>query len=124
MIRILSDVDTAAFLRRHPEITADPDIIPTWGLRVSEGQKDYVVVLPRAGQYAGRIRVMDATVFDPETGERLDPTLADETALNRIIRSVVEGTAESFPEIADVLVKVAIWAGVAFLAYQLILNRK
>jgi hypothetical protein len=123
MIRILSDAETAAFLGRHPEIRPDPDIIPTWGLRVTEGQKDYVVALPRAGQYAGRIRVMDATVYDPETGERLDPTIADETTINRIIRSVVEGTAEAIPDIADTLVKIAIWIGVGFLAYKLILDR-
>jgi hypothetical protein len=57
---------------------------------------------------------MDATVYDPETGERLDLTIADETTINRIIRSIVEGTAEAIPDIADTLVKIAIWVGVGF----------
>ena len=124
MIRILSDADAAAFLSRHPTITADPDVVPTWGLRVIEGSKDYVVCLPRAGAYAGRLRVMDATVYDPETGERIDPSIVDETDINLLLRSIVEGALESGPDIAQLVTSLAIFVVAGYLAYKLILDRR
>jgi len=124
MIRILSDADTAAFLSRHPEITADPDIVSTWGLRVIEGSKDYIVCLPRAGAYKGRLRVMDATVYDPETGERIDPTVVDETSINLFLRSIVEGIAESGPDLETLAISLAIFVVAGFVAYKLIIDRR
>lgn len=104
MVRVLTAEETAAFLERHPYATEQ---IPSYGLRVSESGRDYLVGVNHT---TGEIKVIDITAYDTE-GNRINP---DETWIGALARAVWNGTLEA---ITGDIMPVLRLALVAFGAY-------
>jgi hypothetical protein len=70
MARELAPVEVREIVARH-KITAD--MIPTYGLRIEDQNRDIMIGLVRAGPREGDIVGFDLTVFD-ESGKRVTMT--------------------------------------------------
>lgn len=112
MIRILTEGETRDFLYRNPIDAAD---IPTWGLRVQDGGRDYVVALVHK---TGQVKVMDVTTYDPTTGERIDPAIADQSEVTLWLDAIVEGTVESVGQVIS-WTPYLLLGGLALLAFYI-----
>jgi hypothetical protein len=113
----LGAADTAAFVAKWG-IRADD--VPSYGLRIVDGGKDYLVGVRHA---TGEIGVWDVTAYDPSTGARIDPALLDQSSLETLADAIWKGTAESISQtpayVNDLLKLAAIGVGV-YLAAQAI----
>ena len=71
MVRVLTVDETQAFLANHPEIRADD--IPSYGLRVDDSGKNYLVGLDHN---TGQVKVIDITAYNDYWfgQEAIDPT--------------------------------------------------
>jgi len=112
MIRILSEQETRDFLDRNPIDAAD---IPTWGLRIQDGGRDYVVALVHK---TGQVKVMDVTTYDPASGERIDPAIADQSNISLWIDAILEGTVEGIETVFNWTPYVLL-GGLALLAFYI-----
>jgi hypothetical protein len=121
MARVLTVEETREFLSRHPDITADK--VPSYGLRVTEGQTDYLVGIVHA---TGEIKVIDITAHD-EQGNRIDPNISSFQSLwDAITSSVAEapgillkraiGLPDDFPTWIILVVGAGITLGVLYLS--------
>jgi len=86
-VRVLSGKELTDFLTRHPY---DPTDIPSYGIRIWEDNRYYLIGV---NHNTNEIVVLDITAYD-ETGQAINPGIAEESEIIRVFNAVISGTKE------------------------------